>query len=395
MRTPLAVLIAAGAITVLAVFVLVSLGVPFLAAPKASTGPVVTLGSQVVRASVTQILSEGQVDVNGQSQAFQDLRVEVLEGEYQGVPFDVSFGRNMVRSDDYRFAPGDEIYVTISTSPSHVVAAFYVDYVRSGPLLLLLAAFVLSILAMGRWKGLRSLVALAISMVIIVGYVIPHILAGEDPVRVSLIGSVVLLAVTLYLTYGWNLKTQASVLSMMVCLLLTGLLSAGFVSLARLTGYGDENAMYLIQMTPFQIEPRGLLLGGMIIGALGVLDDLVTSQSAAVVELHGANPALGFRQTFSKAMRIGQDHVADTVNTLVLAYTGASLPLLLVFTLGNGNYGYLLNSEFLAEEIVRTLVGSLGLVAAVPLSTLVASALIIHQDKLGPWRKWLGQERAE
>ena len=131
--------------------------------------------------------------------------------------------------------------------------------------------------------------------------------------------------------------------------------------------------MFLMQFSSVQIDPRGLLLGGMIIGSLGVLDDLVTSQSAAVVEIHDANPALGFRRVFEKAMRIGQDHVAATVNTLVLAYTGASLPLLLMFTLAQGSYGYLLNSEYIAEEVVRTLVGSLALMAAVPISTLLGN----------------------
>jgi uncharacterized membrane protein len=143
-----------------------------------------------------------------------------------------------------------------------------------------------------------------------------------------------------------------------------------------------------------QIDPRDLLLGGMIIGSLGVLDDLVTSHRGRV-EIHDANPALGFRRVFEKAMRVGRDHVAATVNTLVLAYTGASLPLLLMFTLAKGNYGYLLNSEFIAEEIVRTLVGSLGLMAAVPISTLFATALIVHQDRLGAWGPLLGPEAGE
>jgi uncharacterized membrane protein len=139
-----------------------------------------------------------------------------------------------------------------------------------------------------------------------------------------------------------------------------------------------------------QINPRGLLLGGMIIGALGVLDDLVTSQSAAVVEIHGADPSLGLRRLVGKAMHVGQDHVAATVNTLVLAYTGASLPLLLLFTLNQGNFAFLFNSEFLSEEIVRTLVGSLGLIAAVPISTLIAALIIVYQERLGEWRALLG-----
>lgn len=181
----------------------------------------------------------------------------------------------------------------------------------------------------------------------------------------------------------------------MVSLLITGALSLFFVSLTRLTGYGDENATYLMQFSSVPIDPRGLLLGGMIIGSLGVLDDLVTSQSAAVVEIHDANPSLGFRRTLQKAMRIGQDHVAATVNTLVLAYTGAALPLLLIFTLGNGSYSYFINSEFLAEEIVRTLVGSLGLIAAVPISTVLATVIILYQERFGRWRPLLGPETGD
>ena len=371
-------------------------GVPYFFQPIQIPSGGETFGSQAVRGQVTKILEEGQVKLGDKSQLYQVVEVNLLEGEYKGVPFQMEYGKRQLRSDNLRFAPGDEIFVTLGKNPDDgSLQLYYVDYVRSGPMLLLALVFVLATLLMARWKGLGSLVALAISMGMIIGYIIPHILSGEDPVKVSLIGSMILLALTLYLTYGWNLKTHASVLSMILSLLLTGALTVLFVSLTRLTGYGDENALYLIQYSSVTIDPRGLLLGGMIIGALGVLDDLVTSQSAAVVEIHDANPSLGFRRTFEKAMRIGQDHVAATVNTLVLAYTGAALPLLLLFTLGNGNYGFLLNSEFLAEEIVRTLVGSLGLIAAVPISTLVATALILYQGHLGAWRALLGPETGD
>jgi uncharacterized membrane protein len=195
-----------------------------------------------------------------------------------------------------------------------------------------------------------------------------------------------LLGVTLYLTYGWNLKTHAAVVSMIFVLLITGTLAVLFVLFARLTGSGDENSLFLLQMLNTQINLRGLLLGGMIIGALGVLDDLVTTQASAVFELHHANESLGFRALFRSAMRIGQDHVAATVNTLVLAYAGAALPMLLMFSLGGGNY------EFIAEEIVRTLVGSLGLVSAVPLTTAIAILFAIRADSLGNWRQLLGPE---
>jgi len=387
--------ILAGVIVILLFVVFIIWGVPYFFQPTQVQRGAFTFGSQTVLARVTKIVEEGQIRLIDKDQLYQIMQVDVLEGDYKGIPFQVDYGKTSLRSDNFRFAPGDQVYVIINKTPNNMLQAYYVDYKRSTPLAILLAAFVLSILIMGRWKGLGSLIALGISMIMITRYIIPHILGGEDPVKVSLIGSVILLAVTLYLTYGWNLKTHASVLSIMLALLLTGALSLLFVYLARLTGYGDENAMYLMQASSIQIDPRGLLLGGMIIGALGVLDDLVTSQSAAVVEIHDANPSLGFRRTFQKAMRVGQDHVAATVNTLVLAYTGASLPLLLIFTLGNGNYGFLINSEFLAEEIVRTLVGSLGLIAAVPISTLIASVLITYQGHLGEWRPLLGPETSD
>jgi uncharacterized membrane protein len=370
-------------------------GIPYFFQPLQIQTGTSTFGSQTVLARVNNILEEGQITLSDKPQLYQIMQVEVLEGEYKGIPFQVDYGKTTLRSDNFRFAPDDQIYVIVNKSPDNELRAYYVDYKRSKPLAILLGAFILSILIMARWKGLRSLIALGFSMVMITGYIIPHILAGEDPVKVSIIGSVILMAVTLYLTYGWNLKTHASMLSIMLSLLLTGGLSILFVSLTRLTGYGDENAMYLMQASSIRIDPRGLLLGGMIIAALGVLDDLVTSQSATVVEIHDANLSLGFQRTLQKAMRVGQDHVAATVNTLVLAYAGISLPLLLIFTLGNGNYGFFINSEFLAEEIVRTLVGSLGLIAAVPISTLIATTLIIYQERLGQWRAMLGPETSD
>jgi len=394
-KVPVSFIIAA-AVIILLFSILLIVGIPYFFQPPQFSGDMgATFGSQTVLAQITQIVDEGQINLNGRNQLYQVMEVEILEGDYKGIPLEIDYGKNQLRNDNFRFVPGDEVYVEVDKTPENQLQAHYVDYVRTKPLLILLITFVLSMLVMGRWKGLGSLVSLVVSMVVIIGYVIPHILSGEDPVRVSLIGSVILLAATLYLTYGWNLKTHASVVSIMVSLLLTGALSLFFVYLTRLTGYGDENAGFLMQFSSVPIDPRGLLLGGMIIGSLGVLDDLVTSQSAAVVEIHDANPSLGFRRTLQKAMRIGQDHVAATVNTLVLAYTGAALPLLLIFTLGNGSYSYFINSEFLAEEIVRTLVGSLGLIAAVPISTLLATVIILYQERFGRWRILLGPETGD
>lgn len=354
-----------------------------------------TFGADTVRAEVVQIIEEGEIDLGGNLQTYQIARVNILEGEYAGIPMEIDYGKRQIRSDDYLMKAGDKVMVSISKTLDNVVNAYFVDYVRTTPIIWLTVVFAIAIILISSWKGIRALLSMAFSLYIIVGYIIPHILIGEDPLRVSIIGSIILLAVSLYLTYGWTLKTHAAVISMILVLILTGVLSGLFVVFAKLNGTGDENVMFLMQMMETPINLRGLLLGGMIIGALGVLDDLVTTQASAVFELHHANPSLGFRGLYSSAMRIGQDHVAATVNTLVLAYAGASLPMLLMFSLGRGDYGYLVNFSFIAEEIVRTLVGSLGLIAAVPLTTAIAIFLAQRAESLGVWEQVLGPEGSE
>ena len=349
-------------------------------------------GSETVKAQVKEIIEEGDIDLGGTVQRYQVARVELLEGEYQGIVMEMDYGRRGILSSAVYLEAGDKVLVTVGSRPDGILTVYFVDFMRTSPLLWLAAIFAGAILLISRWKGLRSLLSMAFSLFVIISIIIPRILSGDDPLRVSIIGSILLLGVTLYLTYGWNLKTHAAVISMVLVLLITGVLAGVFVSFARLTGSGDENSLFLLQMLNAQINLRGLLLGGMIIGALGVLDDLVTTQASAVFELHHANSSFGFSELFRSAMRIGQDHVAATVNTLVLAYAGASLPMLLLFTLGRGDLGYLVNFEFVAEEIVRTLVGSLGLISAVPLTTAIAILFALRADSLGVWRQVLGPE---
>ena len=351
-----------------------------------------TFGADTVRAQVTQIIEEGEIDMGGRMQTYQIARVNILDGEYAGIIMEIDYGKRQIRSDDYDLSVGDKVVVSISKTPENVINAYFVDFVRTTPILWLTGIFAVSIILISRWKGVRALLSTVFSLYIIIGYIIPHILVGEDPLTVSIIGSIILLGVTLYLTYGWTLKTHSAVISMILVLLLTGTLSALFVLFTKLNGTGDENVMFLMQLMETPINLRGLLLGGMIIGALGVLDDLVTTQASAVFELHHANPNFKFRDLFNSAMRIGQDHVAATVNTLVLAYAGASLPMLLMFSLARGDYGYLINFSFIAEEIVRTLVGSLGLIAAVPLTTVIAIFFATRAESLGKWEQLLGPE---
>jgi uncharacterized membrane protein len=350
------------------------------------------LGSETVTAEVIEVLEEGTIDLGGHAQIYQVVRVRPLEGPYRDIPLEVDYGKRQIRSDDIRMHPGERILITVGKTPANVVTAYFVDFDRTNALLWITGIFAAAILFISGWKGFRSLLSMAFSLAVIIGYIIPHILVGEDPVLVSIIGSGLLLGVTLYLTYGWNLKSHSAVGGMLIALLLTGMLAWAFMLLTRLSGQGDENALFLLQMLDARINLRGLFLGGMIIGALGVLDDLVMTQASAVFELHGANPELGFRGLYKSAMRIGQDHVAATVNTLVLAYAGASLPMLLMFSLSRGNYLYLINIAFVAEEIVRTLVGSIGLIMAVPLTTALAVGFALYSRRFGKIRALLGPE---
>jgi uncharacterized membrane protein len=224
----------------------------------------------------------------------------------------------------------------------------------------------------------------------IVLVILPGIQSGHDPLAVSILGTLLFVGLSLYIVYGWTVKTHAAVLGSFIALAITGVLAFIFVNQARLTGYGDENMFYITQLTQNQLNVRSLLLAGVLIGTLGVLDDLVISQASAVFELFRNNPKQSFKGLFKSAMNIGQDHIAATVNTLVLAYAGASLPMLLLFSFRNVDYGLAINLEFIAEEIVRTMVGSLGLFAAVPITTALASLIAIKYRELGKIKIYLG-----
>jgi uncharacterized membrane protein len=322
-----------------------------------------------VTAQVVEIVEEGIVEVNGQPKPYQIVQVRVLEGRWAGEVVTIDYGKTQVAPPGMSVHLGDTILVDFSQRGDGSWQAYFLDFVRTPSMLWLLGLFVTGTILLSGRKGVRSLVAMGFSFVVIIGFILPRILAGANPIAVSTVGAFIILAATLYVVYGWTLKTHAAVLGILIALSLTGLLAFYFIGLNRLTGFGSEEAIYLTQLLPVSIDLRGLVLSSMLIGTLGVLDDLVITQTSAVFELHRANPELMFGNLYSRAMRIGQDHVAATVNTLVLAYTGAALPLLLLVTLAGEQFATFINREFVTEEVVRTLVGSLGLIAAVPITT--------------------------
>lgn len=248
------------------------------------------------------------------------------------------------------------------------------DFERRAPMLWLAVGFAVLVVAFGRLRGAMSLVGLAVSLATALGFVLPAILGGEPPLAVAVVGSLGIMLATILLTHGLGPKAFAAVLGTAASLLLTVTLAVTFTGLTNLTGLASEEAT-ILQANSGGFRLEGLLIAGMIIAALGVLDDVTVSQASTVLALRAANPSQGFMTLFRRALDVGRDHVSATVNTLVLAYVGASLPALLIFSSTELNLGETLNTEVVAQEVVATLVGSIGLIAAVPITTALAVLL--------------------
>ncbi|QUF06642.1 YibE/F family protein [Actinosynnema pretiosum subsp. pretiosum] len=275
---------------------------------------------------------------------------------------------------------GDEVVLSYSgTEPTSPLSYQLVDFQRGLPLSLLALLFVGAVLVLGRWHGLRALGALGLSFVVLALFVLPAILAGEDPLWVAVVGAGLIMFVVLYVSHGVSARTSTAVLGTLVSLALIGALGALFGAGARLTGL-DEQTANLVTILGHGIDTRGLLLAGTIIGALGVLDDVTVTQTSAVWELRAANPSMGFGQLYAAGARIGRDHLSSVVNTLVMAYAGAALPLMLSFALSGQDLGTILTAQDVAQEIVQTLVGSIGLVAAVPVTTALAAFVAAREE---------------
>ncbi|GAA3546604.1 YibE/F family protein [Nonomuraea rosea] len=266
-----------------------------------------------------------------------------------------------------RFAADDAVILLRDTDGAYQIS----DHDRATSLWLFGAAFALAVIAFGRWKGVTALVGLAVTFVLLLTFVIPGILEGRSPMLVAIVGAAAIMLAVLYLTHGFSVPTSMAVLGTLASLTLTGLLSYGALGFARLNGITDDSAMTLGMS--LSIDTQGLLLASIIIGALGVLDDVTVTQAVTVAELAHANPSYGFARLYRAAGRIGRAHIASVINTIILAYAGASLPLLLLFSIGEQPLGDVLTTPVIAQEIVRSIVGTLGLIAAVPITTALAA----------------------
>jgi len=331
--------------------------------------------SETMEGRVVQVLSEEQLSGSEPAQPVQQVLVEITQGSQQGKIIQIEHGGATVTAESRRVRAGDRVLVEYSRGPAGEY--YYIsDFVRLPSLLVLALIFAAAAMVVGRWVGLRSLISMGSSVLVIALFILPLLGDGRNPVLVCIAGALLLMAPSLYLIYGWNWKTHSALLGITVSLIATSLLAVLFGHWSRLTGFGSDEAAFLVTSAQAQIDMRGLALGGIILGTLGVLDDVTIGQASAILELKRANPTLAWQGLFRHAMTIGRDHIASMINTLMMAYVGAALPLFLLLSISGAPLTQTLNREFLAEEIVRTLIGSLGLILAVPITSLIASFLI-------------------
>ena len=328
-----------------------------------------------LEAVVTSITEEKEVAAEGADKKvlYQKLEVLVIGGKRKGEKLVVE--NNMPVVNAQRYKVGDKVVISANQTPAGKELLYINDYVRRVPLYFLFAIFAVLTVLIGRKRGLASLIGMGLSFFVIFTFVLPQILSGKDPIFIAITASLFIIPISFYLSHGLNRKTTAAVIGTIIALVVTGILANVFVDAARLTGFASEEAAFLQQAKPDLINIRGLLLAGIIIGVLGILDDITVSQAAIVSQLKSTSTKIPFWELFNRSMDIGRDHIASMVNTLVLVYTGAAMPLLLLFSNNPQPFSELINYEIIAEEIVRTLVASIGLILAVPITTFITTVL--------------------
>lgn len=328
-------------------------------------------------AKVLEILDEKETaSENGVISKQQNIKLLLLSGPeknkevvYQGID------QFSVVSQNY-YQVGDKVLVNKSQTDDGRDFYDITDYVRLNGLFYLFLFFIFLVIIIAKWKGFKALLSLLFSVLVIMKFMIPNILAGFNPFWITLIGALFILIFIIYFTEGLNKKSNLAVFSIILVLSIVGVLTLFFEAYLRLSGMSNEESMLLIGLTEQAINFRGLLLAGILLGTLGVLDDVVISQISAVEELKKANNNFDFKNLYHRGINIGKSHLASMINTLFLAYAGAALPLLILFSLKTGPWlspGLVINNEMIATEILRTLIGSIGILLAVPISTYLAA----------------------
>lgn len=276
---------------------------------------------------------------------------------------------------------GDTIVVVESNGPEGRTW-FVVDHYRIPSMALIFLFFLIVAAVFARKRAIYAIVGLAFSILILATFIVPQIAAGRSPLLIGAFGAALIMFVSLFLAHGFNRKTTIALIGTLITVVVATILSSIFVGFADLFGYGSE-AAYDLQFLGQDVEFKGLLLAGIIIGTLGVLDDVTTALVATIAELHDTNPQMSASELYKRGARVGREHIVSLINTLVLAYAGASLPLMLLFGGDQQPFWVTLNSQLVGEEVIRTLVGSIALVLAVPITTYLASQLYAKDSAMG------------
>lgn len=333
---------------------------------------------QTVEGEVLAIKESGTKYVFEELVDYQILEVELTKGEGEGelvaVENTAAIGSS-VNLSYQAYQPGDllrlSVIPTVDGSEQYIIAG----KIKRQGLLLLAGIFLVAVLMVGRVWGALSLVGMGASFLVIFQVIIPGIINGMHPVQAAILGSLLIIPTTFYISHGFNVKTHVGVISTLLALVFTGLLATYFVQATHLTGYASEEAGFLQVERQGSIDIRGLLLAGIIIGTLGILDDVTIGQASVVQQIKRAKPDIKLWPLFKQGMNVGQDHISSMVNTLVLVYSGSALPLLLLFYGHEQSFWQVFEFELIAEEVVRMLVGSIGLVLVAPVATWLAAFL--------------------
>ncbi len=336
--------------------------------------------STVFKAEVVRVLEEqDKTRADGQVYQQQNVLLRGVDGEYKDKEITYYGIGELDVLGAINVEEGDKVLVLASPDMDGNTNFYVTEHVRTSGLLWLALIFAGLVLLVGKKQGGKSLIALVISFAIIMFMVLPLILRGYNPILISVTGSILILAINIYLTWGIKLKAHIAVVSIVLSLAATGVLAVIFTEVTKLTGATGEDLMFLLNIGGFTVDFKGLLLAGMILCTVGVLDDVIISQISAVEQIKIASHHLTTGQLFIRTLRIGVDHLSSMTNTLFLAYAGAALPLLLLFNVKQEpflSFSQIINNELIATEIVRTLVASIGLTLAVPFSTLIAAKFL-------------------
>ncbi|KKR33123.1 MAG: hypothetical protein UT64_C0014G0006 [Candidatus Falkowbacteria bacterium GW2011_GWF2_39_8] len=331
---------------------------------------------ETFKAKVIKILDEKEETLeNNRKLKKQKLLVRGSVGKYAGkeIEIDMTDDQGSIVSNVYRV--GDTVLVMQSFDAVGNGVFVVTDLVRTNIILWVFIAFVALLLAVGKFKGVRALLSLVLSFLVIVEYIVPQILNGADPVMVTVIGSFGILVAVVYVTEGFNKTSHIGAISIFISLLATIALSWFLVKIARLAGLSSEEAAFILDIGKQSMNLQGILLSGIIIGTLGALDDIVIAQVTVVEQLYAVNSRMPRKEVFRKAFRVGVAHISSMTNTLFLAYAGAGLPLIILYVSGKSSFGSwdaAMNNEMIATEIIRTLAGSIGIVLAVPISIFIS-----------------------